>query len=103
VVMKDRAATIGERGYSATGDFSKMLERLNQKAYAKILVREPFAADSWYDHDDWAQSSGIREALRANYREVRTIAEVKDDLGHKTGRYTFRAISVLVPKESQAQ
>jgi hypothetical protein len=103
VVMRDRAPAIGERGYSATGDFSAMIDRLQKKQYAKILVREPFARDSWYEHADWASPSGISDALRQNYREVRTIRAVSSALGQSTGRYTFRTISVLVPKTGEAQ
>jgi hypothetical protein len=97
VIMRDRSPTIGERGYSASGDFAPMIDRLQKKQYAKILVREPFARDSWYEHADWPVPSGIAAALRENYHEVRTIPAVSSALGQSTGRYTFRAISVLVP------
>lgn len=97
VVMKDRAPTIGERGYSETGDFSAMIERIRQKYYAKILVREYHAADFWYDYGNWRQSSGIRQALEENYHEVGTIPAVAESSPTWQQTYGFTEISILVP------
>ncbi len=95
VVMKDRAPSIGDRGYSRTGDFSALLDRIAQQRYAKILVRNFHSPDFWYDHSLWAESSGIRQALEANYHEVGTIAAVRErDATH--GRYLFNPISILI-------
>jgi len=99
VVMKDRAPAIGERGYSATGDFSGILQRLHQKHYAKILVRNFHSPDFWYDHYLWQHSSGIRAAMAANYHEVRRIAKVEGQDLPGPGRYLFSEISVLAPNE----
>ncbi len=93
VVMKDRAPCIGERGYSETGDFSGILRRLRAKHYVKILVRDLDAEELWYDYFSWRTSSGIRQALRENYREVGQIAAVA---GEKS--YLFRKINILVPR-----
>lgn len=96
-VMKDRAPSIGERGYSETGDFSGILSRLNEKHYDKILVRNLHKDDFWYDHSLWNRSSGIREALLKNYVEIKTIKEVSgvDPLRQP---YGFQPVSVLVPR-----
>ncbi len=98
VIMPDRAPSIGERGYTETGDFSGILQRLNEKRYSKILVRNFDSPDFWYDHYLWRQSSGIRRALLDNYRVVGKIRAVQTggyepDLG-----YLFQEITILEPK-----
>ncbi|HEX6125581.1 MAG TPA: hypothetical protein VFZ23_09450 [Pyrinomonadaceae bacterium] len=97
VVMKDRAATIGDRGYANIGDFSGILDRLNNRRYKKILVRGLHSPDFWYDHVDWPASSGIRSALLANYEEVKRIGSV-EGRGSEEVPYGFREVSVLVPR-----
>jgi uncharacterized membrane protein YhaH (DUF805 family) len=98
VVMKDRAPGIGERGSTQTGDFSGIIQRLNEKRYAKIMVRNFHSFDFWYDRPAWPKSSGIRQAMMDNYRETGTIKQVDvqnlDDLP-----YGFSEISILVPRE----
>ena len=98
-VMKDRAPTIGERGYSQTGDFSGVLERLNNRFYTKILVRNFHSGDFWYDHALWSTSSGIRDSLRQNYREVGRIRAISG-IAEADSPYGFREISILVPREN---
>jgi hypothetical protein len=97
VVMKDRAPTIGERGWSATGDFSQTLRRIETQRYRKVLVRNLHVDDFWYDHATWRRPSGIRQALLTHYREVRTIPKVEGQ-GERE-RYLFAPITVLVPRE----
>jgi len=94
VIMKDRATAIGDRGYEGIGDFSAFLQRLQDRRYAKILVRHLHSPDFWYDHYSWPASSGIRQTLLDSYREVRTIKAVES----LTENYLFGEISVLVPK-----
>lgn len=98
IVMKDRAPSIGERGISETGDFSGILDRIKGKTYTKILVRNFHSGDFWYDHELWARSSMIRQALTENYRETGRIARVA---GMSAGElpYAFNEISVLVPRD----
>ena len=97
VVMKDRASPIGERGYSQTGDFSGILQRLKEKRYAKIMVRNLHSPDFWYDHEIWDKSSGIRQALMDNYREIGKIEPVGGrNIKHVS--YGFAEISILVPR-----
>jgi hypothetical protein len=97
VIMKDRVPSIGERGYSQTGDFSGILRRLEQRRYAKILVRNLHAPDFWYDYSGWSTSSGIRQALLENYYESGTIREVAIENPNQLPRYGFTEISILVP------
>lgn len=93
VVMKDRVTSIGDRGRGQTGDFSGIVQRLDNRHYSKILVRGLHSPDFWYDYYDWPQSSGIKQALLENYDEVRVIEGIEGDT-----RYLFGDISVLVPK-----
>jgi hypothetical protein len=97
VVMKDRAASIGDRGVGGVGDFSQLIRRLEEKRYAKILVRHLDSPDFWYDHRAWEQPSEIRKALLTHYREVRRIGAVSGGEHQNTGTYLFGEISVLEP------
>ena len=97
IVMADRMAAVGEAGYTETGDFSGVLERVRSHHYARILVRNLDGPDFMYDHYLWRQSSGIRAALQESYDVVRTIPGVE-------GRSEpwFMTISVLEPRVSPA-
>ncbi|QQS41993.1 MAG: hypothetical protein IPM63_03345 [Acidobacteriota bacterium] len=97
IVMKDRAPSIGERGYSQTGDFSGILERLKRRQYKKILIRNFHSTDFWYDHELWSKSSGIRQALQENYKETGRIKAV-GGLKPEELPYGFSEISILVPR-----
>lgn len=98
VVMKDRATSIGERGFSQTGDFTGVLDRIRRREYRRILVRNYHTGGFWYDDPGWSVPSGIRAELSSNYREVRTIAPVLDPVSRKPLAYTFQTISVLEPR-----
>lgn len=92
VIMKDRAPSIGERGYSETGDFSGMIQRLNQHFYSKILVRNLDSPDFWYENYLWPKPSGIKQALLDNYHVVGKINGVEG-----SDNYLLGDISILVP------
>ena len=94
VVMQDRAASIGDRGYGMTGDFSGILERIRERRYDKIMMRLVNQPNFNYDHEIWPASSGIRQALRENYEQVRLIEAVDGD-----DRLFFSEINVLVPRQ----
>jgi hypothetical protein len=99
VVMKDRAPSIGERGYSGTADFSGILQRIEEKKYGKILVRNLHSFDFWYDYYLWRRSSGIKKALLENYHETGRIAAVQTPIaGQGHDPYLFGEISILIPK-----
>lgn len=99
IIMKDRAPTIGERGWSQTGDFSGILNRLEEKYYTKILVRNLHSPDFWYDSGSWRRSSDIRNSLLENYKEIRSIKPVTG-LKENQMPYGFNEISVLVPRNN---
>jgi hypothetical protein len=97
VIMKDRSPCIGERGYSETGDFSGFLRRIEEKKYSKILVRDLHSPFLQYDFGLWRKSSGIRQALLDNYKEIGQIRAVTmENYEHET--YLFSEISILVPR-----
>ena len=98
IVMKDRAPSIGERGFSQTGDFSGIRRRIAERRYSKILVRGYEADDSWYDEPFWSARSGIRAAMQANYVEVDRIPAMQMEEDGAGTRYLFREISVLAPR-----
>jgi hypothetical protein len=98
VIMKDRAASAGDRGYSGVGDFSSMLQRLRSRAYSRILVRNFDSPDFWYDHHLWRNSSKVRQALLDNYTVVAKIPAATQLPGHMESEYLFREISVLEPR-----
>lgn len=97
IVMKDRAPSIGERGYSQSGDFSGILRRFEQRHYQKILVRNLHSSDFWYDHELWSKSSRIRATLLKNYKEAGRIKQVRNATPAKT-RYAFSEITVMIPR-----
>lgn len=92
-VMKDRVTSIGDRGYGQTGDFSGIIQRLEGKHYDKIMVRNLHLPKFWYESDTWAEPAGIKDAMLANYDEVKVIKGVED-----VDRYLLGDVSVLVPK-----
>ncbi len=97
IVMKDRAPSIGERGYSETGDFSAFIRRLQNRQYSRILVRNFNEPDFWYDHSMWSTPSGIKKVLLENYEVVATIPGVTPGPGSIESPYLFGEISVLSP------
>jgi hypothetical protein len=111
IVVRDQAPAIGTRGASReAADFSGILGRLKSRYYQKILVRNLDNAEFWYDNQNgwWAQSTGIRDALRENYQEVGRIQPVTGELrflmysyepvAWNATRYGFQGITILVPK-----
>jgi hypothetical protein len=78
VVMRDRSAAVGELGYNGVADFRALLGRVRDRYYDRILVRDLDSPEFAYDHFLWKRSSGIRDALLAHYRVVRTIPGVTE-------------------------
>jgi hypothetical protein len=104
VVMRDRSASIGDRGRTGIADMSGMLSRIESRYYQKILVRNYHEPGFWYDHFTWPKSSGVRAALQKHYREERVIPAV--DLDYTITKWVagasmafFNEVTVLVPKE----
>jgi hypothetical protein len=94
VVMRDRSEAVGELGNNGVGDFTGILGRMRQRYYVRILVRDLDSPELAYDYYLWPRASGIREALRTNYRVVRTIPGVTEGLVSPW----LHTISVLEPR-----
>jgi hypothetical protein len=102
VIMRDRCPSIGERGFTGTGDFSALLSRIAARHYSRILVRGFHAPDFVYDYYLWPKSSGIRQALTANYRETGRIRAAEAPAHLKNWAedpYYFGEITILEPKD----
>jgi hypothetical protein len=100
VVMKDRVPSIGERGFSQTGDFSGILDRIARGHYRKILVHGYHSPEFAYDANYWPKSTGIRRALQEKYHETGTIlaaARPVSERDHAEDYYFFSEISILEP------
>jgi len=112
VVTRDSAPSVGCRAEApvGVGDFSGFLGRLQHHYYQKILVRNLDAPNFVYDGHRAPQPTGIRKAIRDNYREVGRIQSVRGErrfllvsyepLLWPATRYGFAEITVLVPKTS---
>ncbi len=110
VVSRDSAACIGCRAEAppGVGDFSGFLGRLEHHDYQKLLVRNLDAPQFWYDGHRSPHPTGIRKAIRDNYREVGRIKAVQGEkrfmavsyeyLAWPGMRYGFEEITVLVPR-----
>jgi hypothetical protein len=75
-----------------------MHERLQERWYSKILVRNLDNEVFWYDHYFWNRSSGLRQALRDNYQEIGRIKAVASSDVVPITNYGLAEISILVPK-----
>jgi hypothetical protein len=101
VLMKDRAVSLGDQPVVGIySNFEVMRKRVEQRAYAKILVRDLHAPNFLYDWHDWPRPSGIRAALLANYDQVRTIPAVAGNPNLLSGVRHTGPVSVFVPKAS---
>ncbi len=110
VVTKDSSSSIGCRAEApvGVGDFSGFLDRLDHHYYQKILVRNLDAPNFVYDGHRAPRPTGIRKAIRDNYREVGRIEPVQGErrfllvsyepVMWQGTRYGFEEITVLVPK-----
>ena len=94
VVMRDRLAPAGDRGFVEASALADMVQRLDDRYYAKILVRHLHSPDLHYDSALWPTSSGVRAAMLRNYREVRRIPAVART-PREFGSYFLGEISVL--------
>ncbi len=112
IVARDSAPCIGCRAEApvGVGDFSGFLDRLKGRDYQKLLVRNLDKSQFWYDGHRSPRSTGIRKAIRDNYREVGRIKAVEGEkrfmmvsyepLAWPGTRYGFEEITILVPRAS---
>jgi hypothetical protein len=76
------------------------VSRIRNKAYSKILVHDLDSPFFIYDWHDWPRSSGVRQALREHYREVRVIPEPEGIELLPRGALVG-PVTVLVPRNEQ--
>ena len=99
-IVGDRATSIGDRGYTGSGDFSGTLSRIRSKYYSKILVHGYHGFDFVYEYFLYPKPTGIRKALLENYHETGKIRAVEDNPYVKNWAqdpFYFGEITILEP------
>jgi len=98
-LAKDRATAIADQPPVGIYDnISAMVQRINSRAYDKLLLRNFHSEYFLYDWDDWPRPSGVKRAILANYEEVRTIAAPVELQMLKRNIYYTGPVSVFVAK-----
>jgi hypothetical protein len=96
VLARDRAVSLGDQPPGGIyKNLEVMVDRIRNKAYAKILVHDLYSPFFNYDWADWPRPSGVKNALLEYYTEVRTIPEAGGD---KVMIMYTGPVSVLIPK-----
>jgi hypothetical protein len=99
VLQKDRAISLADQiPANINENMDIFVSRIRQRAYAKILVHDFDSPFFIYDWHDWPRSSGVRQALREHYQEVRTIP-APDDKELLTPGALVGPVTVLVPRQ----
>jgi hypothetical protein len=99
ILIKDRAISLADQPPGGIYDnFDSMINRIQNKAYEKILVRDLHSPFFPYDWFSWDRPSGVKKALDEHYTEIRTIPEVKENMSPLFRLMQTGSISVLVPK-----
>ena len=99
VLVRDRVVSLADQPMAGIyRNFDGLLERIRQRYYAKILVRDLHEPTFLYDWFGWQRSSGVRAALLENYREVRIIPAAAVAGRPPAAIKLVGAVSVLVPK-----
>ena len=74
VLMKDRAVSLADQPPAGIyRNIDLMADRIRNRTYEKILVRNLHSPNFFYDYSTWLRPSGVKQALEENYEEVRTI------------------------------
>jgi hypothetical protein len=98
-LAKDRAVSLADQPLTGSYEnFNVFLERIRRHVYEKILVHDLHSPFFLYDWDGWPRSSGVRQALKEYYTEVRTIPAPKGDNLLPPMIMHTGPVSVLVPK-----
>jgi hypothetical protein len=101
VIMKDRATSISSPASGNVDvDFSGFLSRLAAKRYSKILIRNFYKPDCWYDNAVWPRTRGLRKVILDNYRETGSIPGVsppRDVKQRAEDPHLFGEITILEP------
>lgn len=99
VLIKDRATSLADQ--PAGGNYENidaMINRIRNRTYVKILVRDFHSPFFLYDWVYWDRPSGVRKVLLENYNEVRIIPAAEGD-NMLLPQIAFTGpVSVLLPK-----
>jgi len=98
-LAKDRAISLADQPLSDIYDnIDVFVDRIKQKTYEKILVRDFHSPYFFYDFVHWRRSSGVKKALLEHYTEVRIIPRIEGDASYRPGIMHSGPVSVFVPK-----
>lgn len=98
VLQKDRAVSVADQ--PPVGNYENIdliVQHIRQQTYQKILVHDLDSPFFIYDWHDWPRPSGVRQALRESYKEVRTIPALEGRELFPESAFTG-PITVLVPR-----
>jgi hypothetical protein len=101
ILAKDRAVSLADQPPAGIYDnISLFVDRIKEKAYRKILIRDLHSPFFFYDWYSWEKPSGVRKALLKHYTEIRTIPAIEGRTSPIMNRIQAGPISVLVPKDN---
>jgi hypothetical protein len=100
VLAKDRAVSLADQPPAGIYDnINLFVDRIKEKTYSKILIRDLHSPFFFYDWCYWEKSSGVRKALLEYYTEIRTISAIEGKTLPIFRRIQAGPVSVLVPKD----
>jgi len=98
-LAKDRAVSLADQPPSGIyRNLDVFVDRVQQKTYKKILLRDFHSPFFLYDYIHWEKPSGVRKTLLEYYQEVRIIPGIEGDTLHRPGIWHSGPVSVFVPK-----
>ena len=98
-LAKDRAVSLADQPLGGIYDnLDVFVDRIRQKTYEKILVRDFHSPYFLYDYVHWERPSGVRKALVECYKEVRILPGIEGDTSHRPGIMHSGPVSVFIPK-----
>ena len=99
MLAKDRVVSLADQPLASIYDNIYITaNRIKNKVYSKILVRDLHSSFFLYDWYSWEKPSGVKKALLEQYKEIRTIPAVEGNNLPIMNRMQAGPISVLVPK-----
>jgi len=76
-LARDRAVSIADQPLAGIYDnLDIIVDRIRNRVYDKILVRDYHTEFFLYDYGIWPRPSGVKETLRKYYHEIRIIPQV---------------------------
>jgi hypothetical protein len=98
-LAKDRAVSLADQPLGGIyKNLDVFVDRIRQKTYEKVLLRDFHSPYFLYDYVHWERPSGVRKAILECYKEVRTLPGIEGDTSHRPGIMHSGSVSVFVPK-----